>query len=354
MLETIREYAAEQPDDAGLARRHAEYYLALAEDAHPRMLRGDRKPWLDRIEAEHDNLRAALDYFAKTRTGELEQRLAGALWRFWQWRGHLTEGRRRLEHALDADERQTAARAWALFGVAVLAGDIRDPAASRLWFEQALPLFEELGDAHAGARVRMNLGILAIQEGESERGRILSEEAVHAFERLGDEDYIAVSTRNLAYAHWELGDRERARTLHEEVASRAHAIGNVHLEGQALGELAEIALEERRVEEAMPLLKESTRIFVELGNPMHSASCLSHLARALILSGRAEAAAQVLARAEATFDELGIRWFLRFNPETRTLVQAQLDEATYADARIRGEELTLDQAIELALESLDE
>ena len=238
--------------------------------------RGDPKPWLDRLEAEHDNLRAALDHFAETGTGELEQRLAGALWRFWQWRGHFAEGRRRLDRALAADDRPTEARAWALFGAAVLAGDSRDPAASRPLFEQALPLFEELGDAYAGARVRMNLGMIALQEGDLEGARTLSEEAVRAFEELGDEDYVAVSTRNLAWAHWELGDRERARTLHEEVVRRARAIGNVHLEGQALGELAELAIEEGRAEQAVPLLRESTRIFTELADPLQIASNLSH------------------------------------------------------------------------------
>jgi predicted ATPase/class 3 adenylate cyclase len=161
MLETIRQFAAEQLDDARLARRHAEWYLALAEQAHPQILRGNAKRWLDRLEAEHDNLRAALDYFAETAAGELEQRLAGALWRFWQWRGHLAEGRRRLERALAADDRPTVARAWALFGAGVVVGDTRDPAASRPLFEQALALFEELGDAYAGARVRMNLGMIA-------------------------------------------------------------------------------------------------------------------------------------------------------------------------------------------------
>jgi len=176
---------------------------------------------------------------------------------------------------------------------------------------------------------------------------------VRAFEQFGDEDYVAMSMRNLAYAYWELGDRERARTLHEEVARRARAIGNVHLEGQALGELAESALEEGRVEEALPPLKKSTQIFVELADPTEIASSLSYFARALVLTGREEAAAQILARAQATFDELGVHWFQPFNPETRKTIQAQLDEAAYADACARGEDLTLDEAIELALESFD-
>jgi tetratricopeptide (TPR) repeat protein len=355
MLETIREYAVEQLTETTLAHRHAEYYLALAEHAAPHLLGGDQKAWSDQLEVEHDNLRAALDHFAETGAGELEQRLAGALWRFWQRRGHYTEGEGRLERALAADERPTEARAWALFGAGVLAGDKRrDVAAARAFFEQALALFDELGDAYANARVRMNLGAIALQEGDRERARSLSEEAVRAFEQFGDEDYVAVSLRNLGYAYSELGERERACTLFEEVARRARAIGNVHLEGQALTELVERALEEGRVEEALPPLKKSTQIFVELADPTEIAACLSYFARALVLTGREEAAAQILARAQATFDELGVQWFQQFNPETRKTIQAQLDEAAYADACARGEDLTLDEAIELALESFDQ
>jgi predicted ATPase/class 3 adenylate cyclase len=349
MLETIHEYAAEQLDETALARRHAEYYLALAEDAHPRMLRGDPKTWLDRLEAEHDNLRAALDRFAETREGELEQRLAAALWRFWQWRGNLTEGRRRLERALAADERRTEVRAWALFGAAVLAGDSADTAACTRWFEQALQLFEELGDAYAGARVRMNLGAIALQEGAPERTLTLSEDAVRAFEQFGDEDFVAVSTRNLAWAHQDLGDLERAGTLLEEVLRRARAIGNVHLEGEALNGLAELAAEEGRAEDALALLRESTRIFSELADPVWIAQSLSLLARVLVLSGRGETAAQVLARAEATFTELGVHRMVQVNPKTRTIILEQLDEAAYAEACARGEELTPNEAVALAL-----
>jgi tetratricopeptide (TPR) repeat protein len=354
MLETIREYAVEQLDDAALALRHADHYLVLAERAAPHLRRGEAKLWFDRLEAEHDNLRAALDTFAETGAAELEQRLAGALWHFWQRRGHYAEGLRRLEHALDADDRPTEARAWALYGAAVLAGDkSRNVAAARLFFEQALALFDQLGDVHASARVRMNLALNAWQEGDVEGGRTLLEEAVRTFEQLGDEDYLAHSMWNLASVYSQLGDVERARAMHQEVARRARATGNAHLEGAALGELAEIALDEGRVEEALPLLKESTRIFVELVDPSEIGSSLSYFARALALTGRDGAAAQVFARAQATFDELGLHWFQRFNSRTRALILAQLDEAAYAQASARGRELTLDEAIELALESLD-
>jgi predicted ATPase/class 3 adenylate cyclase len=353
MLETIREYAAERFKDPEIRRRHAEYFLALAEDAAPHLLRGDPKLWLDRLGSDHDNLRAALDHLSDVGAGELEQRLAGALWRFWQRRGHFAEGRRRLERALRADERPTKARAWALFGAAVLIGDSRDNVSARLLFELALPIFEGVGDAHAAARARMNLGVMAVWvERDLVRARSLLEEAVRAFKELGDEDYIAVSMSRLAYTYEELGDLERARTLYEDVVRRAGAIGNVHVEAETIGSLAEIALVEGRIKEALPLLQRSTRMFAELGDPVFIASNLSRFARALVLTDRPVVAAQVLARAQATFDELGVNWFQRTNPETRAMIRARLGDEAYARASDEGAALTPEAAVALALDEL--
>jgi len=135
MLETIREYAAERLEASGeaadLRRRHAEFFLALAEEAEPH-LRGSPKEWLDCLEAEHDNLRAAFDSFEAARESQLALRLAGALWRFWNLRSHFVEGRRRLEGVLAADERPTAARAKALIGATGQATGSRDYATARL------------------------------------------------------------------------------------------------------------------------------------------------------------------------------------------------------------------------------
>src|SRR4029079_8486831 len=83
MLETIREYAAERFKDPEIRRRHAEYFLALAEDAAPHLLRGDPKLWLDRLGSDHDNLRAALDHLSDVGAGGLEQRRGGGRWGVW-------------------------------------------------------------------------------------------------------------------------------------------------------------------------------------------------------------------------------------------------------------------------------
>src|SRR5918911_286689 len=132
MLETIREYAAERLEASGeadeLRRRHAQHFLALAKKAEPNV-RGYSRAWLDRLEREHDNLRATLDWFGASGESELALRLAGALSRFWDEKGHLAEGRRRLESGLRTDDRPTAARARALNGAADMAVSLGDATA---------------------------------------------------------------------------------------------------------------------------------------------------------------------------------------------------------------------------------
>ena len=104
MLETIREYAVELlasgVDDADVRERHARLFLAFAEEAAPMYTRRQVRTWLDRSEADHDNLRLAFSWAVERREGEVAQRLCGALWRFWQMRGHLREGREKVETAL--------------------------------------------------------------------------------------------------------------------------------------------------------------------------------------------------------------------------------------------------------------
>ncbi len=157
MLETIREYAAERLEESSdaeeLRRRHAEHFLALAQEAEPH-LPAYRREFLDRLDSEHDNLRAALDRLEASGETQLALQLTGALAQFWFMRGHLAEGERRLEGALRADERPTAARAKALNGASLLADDA---ATSRLRAENGLALHRTLGDAWGTAHSKLTL-----------------------------------------------------------------------------------------------------------------------------------------------------------------------------------------------------
>ena len=155
MLETIREYAREQLDGSGeadeLRRRHAGHFLALAEEAEPH-LRGDPKAWLERLDPEHDNLRAALDWLEAAGETQSALRLVAGLSEFWGVRGHFAEANRRIERALAAEALPTLHRARALLAGARFAASNGDVARERRCAEEALALFTKLRDPGGSAR----------------------------------------------------------------------------------------------------------------------------------------------------------------------------------------------------------
>jgi predicted ATPase/class 3 adenylate cyclase len=359
MLETIREFASERLEAAGeaedLQRRHAEHYLALAEEAEPH-LRGSPKEWLDRLEQEHDNLRAAFDELETSGEGKAVQRIAGALWRFWTMRGYAPEGRRRLESAIRADERQTVARGKALNGATIMALETGDYGTARLRAEEALELHRGIGDVWGTAISVQLLGNVHADERDFESARQLFEEALGMFRSLGDDHYVLLAIRLLAWMHYELGDRARARSLHEEVVRRASATGNERMQATSLGALGEYALYEGRIEDALPLLAESSRIYRDVGERPELVVNLWRFARALAITERPGEAARVFSAAEALREEIGAspyRWMEEINEDTLAAIRAQLDEAAFAEAWEQGRTLTVDQAVALALDSQD-
>jgi predicted ATPase/DNA-binding SARP family transcriptional activator len=351
MLETIREYARELLEHACAAdepaRRHVEYFLTLAEQAEPH-LRGAPGPWLDRLELEEDNLRAALDRLEARGEAWLLQRLAGALWRFWYLRGRLGEGRRRLEQALAAGEAATPARAKALIGATVMALNTGEEAAATARAEEAIAVADALGDRWSAAYATFMLGNLAP---DRLRACALYDESIRAFRALGDEHSALLATRHLAFAHEALGEPAEARALHEQNLARARSTGNQRMEASSLGALADYAMEEERVDDAIALLRHSLRIHRELGDVLDTGVDLCRLAAALAAAGDAVTAARLLASFATLPDEVSRRRFDvdQLNDETTSRIRAQLSDAAFADARAEGRELTLDQAVDLAL-----
>ena len=352
MLETIREYARELLEHACAAeepaRRHVEYFLALAEQAEPH-LRGAPGPWLDRLELEEDNLRAALDRLEARSEAWLLQRLAGALWRFWYLRGRLGEGRRRLEQALAAGEAATPARAKALIGATVMATNSGDEAAATARAEEALAVADGLGDRWSAAYATFMLGNLAP---DRLRACALYDKSIRAFRALGDEHSALLASRHLAFAYEALGEAAEARALHEQNLARARSTGNQRMEASSLGALADFTMEGERVDDAIALLRHSLRIHRELGDVLDTGVDLCRLAAALAAASDAVTAARLLACFGAMPDELSRRRFDvdRLNDETTSRIRAQLSDAAFADACADGRELTLDQAVDLALD----
>jgi predicted ATPase/class 3 adenylate cyclase len=354
MLETIREYATEQLEASGeydeLRRRHAEHFLELAEAAEPH-LPAYRPEWLNQLDREHDNLRAAHDWLEAFRETQLALRMTGALSRFWLMKGHVSEGRRRLEATLRGDERPTAPRAKALIGASMLAIGGR---AARLQAEEALALHRALGDPWGTAHSQLVLASSIAAE-DMTRARQLYDQSARAFRELGDEHYALIVTRGLAWACISLGDRERGRVLHEENLTRARALSNERIEAITLGALAMLDVEEGRVDESVvSMLRESHRLHLKLGDPLQTAFDVFRFAALLAAQGRAETATQVYSSADALCEEIGVSlhsWDPAFIDEMLATIHAQLDTATFDEAWERGRALTVDEAVALALDS---
>ena len=359
MLETIREYAAERlelSEQASTLRcRHAQHFLALAEAAEPNLIGvGSHAEWLDRLERDHDNFRAALDWLEASGDSGGALRLAAALWRFWDLKGHLMEGRRNLERALDADEPPTAARAKALSGAADIALTCGDIATGRLRAEEALELYRERKDDWGTAFSLLMFAYAIGQEGDWPRAQQLFGESVQRFHGLGDEYYALRAARAHAWAYYEAGDLERSRKLYEDILPRARATHHELVEAIALFSLAEIAADEGRVADAVPLLKESHRILRELNDLLLIATGVGRFASLLALAGRAATAAQVLSSSTALMAEIGAGppWFARISRKTLAVIHTQLDDAAFAKAWAQGLTMSADEAVALALDSL--
>ena len=356
MLETIREYAAERLKESGeadrLAHRHAEYFLALAEEAEPYAREVD-PVWLDRLEQEADNLRTALDWVEASGETQLVLRLAGALSDFWGAKGHLAEGRRRLEDALAADNSPTAARATALIAAADMQVGHGDAPRARLRAEEALALHRRLGDDRGAADALWILGHAAADDQDYEAARQRWEQSLELYREVGDRHLTLMTLRMLAWAYEELGEPERANRLMEDVLEQARAAEDKHVQVHALEALAIDAAAEGRVEEAAMMLEEAYELNRELGDRFREAIIVCRFARVLAFAGRPEAAARTLATGETLYEQMGaspMGWLKRGNDEALALIRARLDEAAFLEASEQGRKLTADEAVALALD----
>ena len=363
MLETIREHATERLDASGEAdetrRRHALHYLELAEEADPYLrevaLRGGHHhlDWLDRLETEHDNLRAALDRLAAAGETQLVLRTAGALVEFWFENAHFVELRTRLLAALEADDQPTAARAKALLGACDTLGVSKDDVRAIRCADEALVISRALGDRSGIADSLFRLGTNASNQGDYKAALPLLEEARGLFEEVGDQDAALNVSRSLASTSERLGDREHAQKLYAENLALARALGNTYIVSVSLGALAVAAASDGRADEALALAREHLPTARDFGKLDFSTS-LFRVAYVLARAGRAEAAAMVLASAEAIADEIGAAWgrMRDLNEQTRELARAQLSDDAFAEAGERGRTLDVDEAMELALREL--
>ncbi|MBL7063653.1 MAG: tetratricopeptide repeat protein [Anaerolineae bacterium] len=312
MHELLRQYAAEHLQAAGegtfLCRRHLNYFVALAERAEPALKGPEQKAWLERLEADHDNLRAALEWSTGGEEAEAGLRLAGALGRFWEVRGYLTEGYRWMEKALArAKDGTTPAlvRAKALLQVGRLAQRLCEYEQAVALFEEGLALFRELGDKQGVAHALSRLGSVALHQGNYSRATAAHEESLALKRELGDKWGIATSLGTLALANWLQGDYGRARALYNESLTLYRELGDKQNIGISLNNLGGIMLEQGDYEQAAVFFEEGLALFQELGSRQGIGWSLGNLGRVARYQGDYERAAALLEKCLALFRELG-------------------------------------------------
>jgi predicted ATPase/DNA-binding winged helix-turn-helix (wHTH) protein len=253
MLETIRQFAVEllaaSGEQAATRRSHAAYCLVLAEEGNPELRSEDRTLWLIQCDAEIHNLRAALDWLFVTRDLDWSLRLCAALFRFWDMREHLAEGRLRLETVLHlAGEERPRERARVSTFIGALTTSQGDHVTARHFLEQSLSLYEELGDESGVAASLNAIAIIAREGGDYAAAQVNFERSLACWRLLSDRSAIARCLHNLANvvkvrgnyarARWALGE---AADIFEELGDRSGAAWSINQQGdiaRATGDMA--------------------------------------------------------------------------------------------------------------------
>ncbi|HLF25880.1 MAG TPA: tetratricopeptide repeat protein [Anaerolineae bacterium] len=311
MLETIREYALERLDASGEAevsrRRHAAYYLGLIETAQIELTGPQQKTWLERLELEHDNLRAAL-WWGLELSGETEiaLRLASGLGQFWEMRGHLTEGRTWLEAALTKGRALPAAiraKAFREVGALVLAqGDQRQ---AKAFLEESVRLYRELGDKRSTAWSLNNLGLIVEAQGDYHSARLLQEEGLALHREMESQEGVAWSLNYLGLVVLKQGELEQARVLHEESLTLHRMLGVKQGVASTLLNLGHVARLCGDYARAAVLYQESLTVFDELGIRGNVAHALLNLGLLACAQGAGQRARSLQTQALSIFRQLG-------------------------------------------------
>jgi predicted ATPase/DNA-binding SARP family transcriptional activator len=270
MLETVREYAIEllieMEDEAAIRDRQARFYLGVAELAEAGLQGHEQAAWLPRLDAEADNMRAALDWLAKGGQAEPALRLAAALGRYWHLRVRFLEGREWLAAllALPGAQTCTAARAAALHAAAVLAWRHGDGAAARAPLEESLSLWRELGNSRG---VALCLVWLADILEDQETAFSLAEESLRLWRELGDQAGLAHALHVLGKTYQIRGQLEEARPLLEESLAIRRAVGDKVYIGQSLWQIGTLHRAQGDPGEAERCFEEALGIARGMGIP---------------------------------------------------------------------------------------
>jgi predicted ATPase/DNA-binding SARP family transcriptional activator len=348
MLETIRAYALErmsqQANADELRRRHATFYLGLAEQAEPELCGRRQGAWLERLDAEQSNLRAGLAWAADSGDADIGLRLGAALWRFWQVRGHVAEGREQLERLLARRSGSPTARAAGQLSAARCAFIQGDFEAMERFLEASLPVHRRLGDDRAVAFALGILGGAVHVQGDRGRAKALFEEALTTARRAGDTWNESRTQCMLGQMLAAEGALTSARHQLEEGLRGARELGDVRSVGWALTSLAGVALAANDPRRARRRLEEALPIFRQLGDTWGIAHSLESLAYASLGEGDRERARELLEESLTLAHDGGIRPLIAAGLESFARLSAE-DDLPERAARLYGCASVLREAV---------
>jgi predicted ATPase len=397
MLETVREYALERLEESGelerLRRRHASYFLKLAKEEERASQGPLQRAWLDRLETEHDNLRAALAW-SLTSQGDTEMglQLSGALSHFWYLREHHSESRMWLQSALERGSDATTARAKVLVGAGRLAWFQGELVRANTLLKESLALYQDLGDDAGAAFALLVLGRTAVSQGDRGRGKALVEESLALFRKQGnmwgiaralivlgdgalfegdidqatakfqksldtsrdleDAEGIALSLLYLGRAAHMREDDARSNTLLQESLVVFKDSGDSRGVAEVLLELGRAARTQGYDARALALCRESLDLSRKLDNKSLIAFCLTTLAGVFQAVGDAARAARLFGAAEMLLQSLDAvldpGGSLEYDSDLAA-ARAQLGEPAFEEARAEGWAMTFEQAVAYAL-----
>jgi len=311
MLETIREYGLEKLAASGEESRTREslaaYCLVLAEEGAGENAATEIKKWIDRLEKEHDNLRAALDWLTEHHKAEWGLRLGTALFRFWEMRDHFTEGRNRLEQLIKLAGAATpnTARMRALFSAGVLTADQRDYPACEEFFKESLEIARVLNDKQSIAISLNALGVVKRDAGDLGTSIALFEESLVLWEQLGDQLAVGRALSNIAAAKKRQGDHTEARELYEQCLAIFRKLGDKTAIAWVLNHQGDMSRDQGDFSAARSLYQQSVAAFREVNDRWGIAGSLVDLGDLARDQGDYAASEAMYRESLSLFQELG-------------------------------------------------
>lgn len=310
MLETIREYALERlaasGEEGSTRRAHGAYCLVLAEEGNPELSPAERAAWLARCDLEIDNFRCALDYLLESKDRDWALGLSIALFRFWDMREHLNEGRARLETVLDlAGEGYLKERAKVCIFLGALTTAQADYPAAERFLTRSLNLYEQLGDRWGIAASLNALGITARDRGDYQAALNRFERSLQGWRTLPDRLATARCLHNLANAAKIKRDFPRALMALNEATVIFREVGDRSGAAWSLNQQGDIAREQGDADAAAEFYQRALKAFREAGDRWGCARSLADLGHVCCQKGEYQAALAAFREAVTVFAELG-------------------------------------------------